>query len=180
MKRRTFIKTTAAVTAAPAIWSEAKAQARNETLLIVTEAPPNSMDIHGVGANRPAYEVSWNTHDRLMTYGVKKDANGNDHYDYTKLEPELATEWNVGPNSATFKLRKDAKFHDGTPITAKDVKWSFDRAVTVGGFPTFQMPAGSLKKPEQFVPVDDTTFRVDSLRPNKPTKPTIDVPDPRI
>ena len=43
-----------------------------------------------MGANRPAYEVSWNTHDRLMTYGVKKDANGNDHYDYTKLEPELA------------------------------------------------------------------------------------------
>ncbi|NBV54036.1 MAG: hypothetical protein EBR83_11065, partial [Verrucomicrobia bacterium] len=22
---------------------------------------------------------------------------------------------------------------DGTPVTAKDVKWSFDRAVTVGG-----------------------------------------------
>ena len=54
------------------------------------ESPPNSMDIHGVGANRPAYEVSWNTYDRLMTYGAKKDANGNDHYDYTKLEPELA------------------------------------------------------------------------------------------
>ena len=150
MKRRTFFKTTAAAgaaaTAAPAIWSEAKAQARNETLLIVGESPPNSMDIHGVGANRPAYEVSWNTHDRLITYGVKKDANGNDHYDYTKLEPELATDWNVTPTSVTFKLRKDAKFHDGTPITAKDVKWSFDRAVTVGGFPTFQMAAGSLRE----------------------------------
>src|SRR5262247_3030981 len=48
----------------------------------------------------------------------------------------------------------------GTPITAKDVKWSFDRAVTVGGFPTFQMKAGSLEKPEQFVAVDDNTFRV--------------------
>ena len=155
MKRRSFIKATAAAsaaaTAAPALWSEAKAQARNETLLIVGESPPNSMDIQGVGANRPAYEVSWNTHDRLMTYGAKKDANGNDHYDYTKLEPELATEWDLKPNSVTFKLRKDAKFHDGTPITAKDVKWSFDRAVTVGGFPTFQMAAGSLEKPEQFV-----------------------------
>ena len=31
--------------------------------------------------------------------------------------------------SVTFKLRKDAKFHDGTPVTAEDVKWSFDRAV---------------------------------------------------
>ena len=169
MKRRTFFKTTAAAgaaaTAAPAIWSEAKAQARNETLLIVTESPPNTMDIHGVGANRPGYEASWNTHDRLITYGVKKDANGNDHYDYTKLEPELADDWDVDADmSVTFKLRKDAKFHDGTPVTAKDVKWSFDRAVTVGGFPTFQMTAGSLEKPEQFVVVDDHTFRVDFLR----------------
>ena len=101
MKRRTFFKTTAvgaaAATAAPALWSAAKAQARNETLLIVGESPPNSMDIHGVGANRAAYEVSWNTHDRLMTYGVKKDANGNDHYDYTKLEPELATNGTSSP-----------------------------------------------------------------------------------
>ena len=39
----------------------------------------------------------------------------------------------------TFHLRKDAKFHDGTPVTAKDVKWSFDRAVAVGGFPAIQI-----------------------------------------
>ena len=184
MKRRTFFKGTAAgaaAAAAPAIWSEAKAQARNETLLIVAESPPNSMDIHGVGANRPAYEVSWNTYDRLMTYGVKKDANGNDHYDYTKLEPELADR--MGPQAATsvtFKLRKDAKFHDGTPVTAKDVKWSFDRAVTVGGFPTFQMKAGSLEKPEQFVVVDDHTFRVEFIRDDKLTMPDIGVPVPVI
>jgi peptide/nickel transport system substrate-binding protein len=69
----------------------------------------------------------------------------------------------------TFKLRKNAKFHDGTPVTAKDVKWSFDRAVTVGGFPTFQMAAGSLEKPEQFVVVDDHTFTVKFLRRDKLT-----------
>jgi peptide/nickel transport system substrate-binding protein len=71
-------------------------------------------------------------------------------------------------------------FHDGTPITAKDVKWSFDRAVTVGGFPTFQMAAGSLQKPEQFVAVDDYTFRVDFLRADKLTMPDIGVPVPVI
>jgi peptide/nickel transport system substrate-binding protein len=42
------------------------------------------------------------------------------------------------------------------------VKWSFDRAVTVGGFPTFQMAAGSLEKPEQFEVVDEHTFRSSS------------------
>ncbi len=63
--------------------------------------------------------------------------------------------------AVTFKLRRNAKFHDGTPVTAKDVKWSLDRAVSVGGFPTFQMKAGSLEKPEQFVVVDDHTFRIE-------------------
>ena len=79
---------------------------------------------------------------------------------------------NVGDMSVTFKLRKDATFQDGTPVTAKDVKWSFDRAVTVGGFPTFQMSAGSLTKPEQFVVVDDQTFRVDFI-----TKDRLTIPD---
>ena len=149
MKRRSFMKTTAvagaATTVAPAIWSEAKAQARNETLLLVTESPPNSMDIHGVGTNRPAYEVSWNTHDRLITYGVKKDANGNDHYDYTKLEPELATDWNVTPTSATFKLRKDAKFHDGTPIDAAAAADAWSAALALFELTGRAPPAASVR-----------------------------------
>ena len=82
--------------------------------------------------------------------------------------------------SVTFKLRKNATFHDGTPITAKDVKWSFDRAVTVGGFPTFQMKAGSLEKAEQFVAVDDNTFRVDFLRKDNLTIPDLAVIVPAV
>jgi peptide/nickel transport system substrate-binding protein len=184
MKRRDFLKTVAATAAAsllplPAI-RRAQAQSRQETLLFVTEAAPNNFDIHGVGTNRPGYEVSWNCYDRLMSYGTKTLPDGTASYDRDKLTPELAEEWTVGETSATFKLRKDAKFHDGTPVTAKDVKWSFDRAVTVGGFPTFQMAAGSLQKPEQFVVVDDHTFRVDFLRADKLTMPDIGVPVPVI
>jgi peptide/nickel transport system substrate-binding protein len=158
------------------------AQGRNETLIVVTESGPNSMDIHGVGANRPAYQASWNLYDRLMTYGVKALSDGSKMYDYSVLKPELAESWTIAPDgmSVTFKLRKDAKFHDGTPVTAKDVKWSFDRAVTVGGFPTFQMKAGSLEKPEQFEIVDDTTFRVRLLRKDKLTMPDLAVPVPVV
>ena len=82
--------------------------------------------------------------------------------------------------SATFKLKKNATFQDGTPVTAKDVKWSLDRAVTVGGFPTFQMGAGSLTKPEQFVVVDDNTFRVDFARKDRLTIPDLAVIVPAI
>jgi peptide/nickel transport system substrate-binding protein len=162
--------------AAPAVWSSANAQsARAETLLLVTEGGPNNLDIHGVGSNRPGYEVAWNCYDRLMSYGSKTLPDGTRSYDRDKLTPELAEEWTETPTSVTFKLRKDAKFHDGSPLTAEDVKWSFDRAVTVGGFPTFQMKAGSLEKPEQFVAVDERTFRVDFLRPDRLTMPDLAV-----
>ena len=160
----------------------ASAQTRSETLIVLVESGPNSMDIHGVGANRPAYQASWNLYDRLMTYGVKTLPDGSRMYDYNSLKPELAESWTLAPDgmSVTFKLRRDAKFHDGTPVTAKDVKWSFDRAVTVGGFPTFQMKAGSLEKPEQFEVVDDQTFRVKLLRKDKLTMPDLAVPVPVI
>ena len=155
---------------------------RTETLIIAKEFGPNSLDIHGVGANRPAYGVAWVAYDRLMTYGRKTLPSGVVSYDYNKLEPELAESWEIAKDgmSVVFKLRKSAKFHDGTLVTAKDVKWSYDRAVSIGGFPTFQMKAGSLEKPEQFVVVDDYTFRVTFLRKDKLTMPDMAVPVPSI
>ena len=184
MKRRDFLKSTAAVAgasmvSAPAIFSPAKAQSRQETLLIVSESGPNNIDIHGVGTNVPGYEVSWNCYDRLISHEMK-DVNGTPYYDRDKFKMELAEDMNVGPMSATFKLKKNATFQDGTPVTAKDVKWSLDRAVTVGGFPTFQMGAGSLTKPEQFVVVDDNTFRVDFTRKDRLTIPDLAVIVPAI
>jgi len=178
--RRSFLKSTSAVAAAavlpaPAVWSPAKAQARQETLLIVSESGPNNIDIHGRGTNVPGYEVSWNCYDRLISHEMKTLPNGTQYYDRDKFKMELAEDMNVGDMSATFKLRKDAKFQDGTPVTAKDVKWSLDRAVGVGGFPTFQMGAGSLTKAEQFVVVDDHTVRVDFIKKDRLTIPDLAV-----
>ena len=151
---------------------------RKETLIVANETSPNMLDIHGVGANRPAYAVAWMSYDRLLTFGKKKLANGVASYDFTKLEPELAESWEVAKDgsSVTFKLRKGATFHDGTPVTAKDVKWSFERALAMGGFPTFQMKAGSIEKAEQFEVLDDQTFRLKFLRRDKMTLPDLAVP----
>jgi peptide/nickel transport system substrate-binding protein len=180
MQRRQFLKSITALTAAaavpaPAVWSTAAAQSRQETLLVVSESGPNNLDIHGVGTNVPGYEVSWNCYDRLISHEMKTSPDGTPYYDKSKFKPELAEDMNVGDMSVTFRLRKDAVFQDGTPVTAKDVKWSFDRAVTVGGFPAFQMSAGSLTKPEQFVVVDDHTFRVDFVKKDRLTIPDLAV-----
>ncbi len=180
MKRRDFLKSVTGLAAgsmvpAPAIWSAAKADARSETLLIVSESGPNNLDIHGVGTNVPGYEVSWNCYDRLISHEMKSGPGGVPYYDRDKFKPELAEDMNVGDMSVTFKLKKKATFQDGTPVTAKDVKWSLDRAVSVGGFPTFQMSAGSLTKPEQFVIVDDNTVRIDFLKKDRLTIPDLAV-----
>ena len=185
MKRRDFLKSVSALAAstavsAPAVFSPAKAQSRQETLLIVSESGPNNLDIHGVGTNVPGYEVSWNCYDRLISHEMKTGPNGLPYYDKNKFKPELAEDMNIGDLSVTFKLKKKATFQDGASVTAKDVKWSLDRAVSVGGFPTFQMGAGSLTKPEQFVVVDDSTFRVDFARKDRLTVPDLAVIVPCI
>ena len=43
--------------------------------------------------------------------------------------PSLAESWSAGEDglSYEFVLRKDAKFHNGDPVTADDVKFSFER-----------------------------------------------------
>ncbi|HSW85102.1 MAG TPA: ABC transporter substrate-binding protein [Candidatus Saccharimonadales bacterium] len=51
--------------------------------------------------------------------------------DLTKVVPLLATNWN-NPNDTTwvFNLRHDVKFHSGRTLTADDVKYSLDYAIS--------------------------------------------------
>lgn len=57
---------------------------------------------------------------------VKPDPRG--HPDYPMV-PELAESWEESEDHLvfTFHLRRGVKWHDGTPFTAKDVKFTFDR-----------------------------------------------------
>jgi len=43
--------------------------------------------------------------------------------------PDLSTEWEISPDGSiyTFHMVQNAKFHDGTPLTAADVKSSYER-----------------------------------------------------
>ncbi len=46
-----------------------------------------------------------------------------------KLIPGIAEKWQMSADglSWTFYLRKGVQFHNGDPLTAQDVKFSFDR-----------------------------------------------------
>ena len=185
MDRRSLL--TAALTAplAAPFLGRAMAQGnptRKETLLLVQEYGPNSLDMQGIGSSQPVNGVSLNCYDRLLRFKPVPlpDGQGNT-FAIDQLEGELAESWQLASDgmSATFKLR-EAAFHSGRPVTAKDVKWSLDRAVSIGGFATTQMAAGSLEKPEQFVAVDDRTFRIDFVRKDKMTLPNLAVTIPFV
>ena len=46
------------------------------------------------------------------------------------IEPSLATEWTqIDDTTLEFKLREDVQFHIGEPLTASDVKFTFDRHI---------------------------------------------------
>ena len=46
-----------------------------------------------------------------------------------KMSPSLAESWTESPDGLVyeFKLRRDLKFHNGDPVTADDVKFSYER-----------------------------------------------------
>ena len=89
-----------------------------------------------------------------------------------KLAPGLATEWKqTNPTTWRFTLRQGVKFHDGTPFTADDVVFSFDRATHPGS--NVSSPLATVKEVKK---IDDFTvdFITDGPDPIMPYNlPTI-------
>jgi len=182
MKRRDLLKSAGALTLGSSMLPFLKVSsafaAPGDTAVVMIGNTINSLDIHRPGTNRPSYQVAVNCYDRLVTFGTKTLADGSLSYDYDKVEPELAERWSVSPDrmAITFTLKADATFQDGTAVTAEDVRWSFERALALGGFPKVQMAAGGFVDPAQFVAVDDRTFRIDLKKPSKLSLPDLAVP----
>jgi len=79
------------------------------------------------------------------------------------LIPGLALSWRpLDDTTWEFKLRSDAKFHDGTPFTADDVLFSFERAPNVEGSPS---SFATYTKGKTLVKVDDHTIHIKTERP---------------
>lgn len=152
----------------------AKAQTRAETLRYVTGAAVNTLDPNIPGSTREAFAVSLSTYDRLVSFG-RKQLNGKWVFDLDTIRGELAESFDVSPDGLkiTFKLRKDAKFQDGSPVTADDVKWSLDRAVTAKILGKAQLLTGSLTDASQFKVIDPLTFEVTLPQPDKLALPNL-------
>jgi len=85
------------------------------TLVMIIESSPTNLDPR-VGIDAQSERIDDLIFDDLLT----RDEHLN-------VAPGLAERWEA-PDARTyvFHLRHGVKFHDGRPLTAKDVKWTFD------------------------------------------------------
>ena len=97
--------------------------------------------------------------------GYTFDSLGRRNLVTSEFEPYLAESWEKGSDGLTFifKLREGVKWHDGAPLTAKDVVFSFSayRDPAYGGMN--QIPY--FEKFQSFEALDDKTVKVQAKEP---------------
>ncbi len=90
-----------------------------------------------------------------------------------KAQPDLAERWeNPTPTTWVFYLKKGVKFHDGSELTAADVKYTFETIID----PAFASPRRSLYATIKNVDVVDTyTVRFNLTTPFSPLLAYLDM-----
>jgi peptide/nickel transport system substrate-binding protein len=85
------------------------------TLVVIIESSPTNLDPR-IGLDAPSERIDSLIFDDLLSRG-----------DDLNVAPALAEHWeNPDPLTFVFHLHRGAKFHDGRPLTSRDVKWTFD------------------------------------------------------
>lgn len=119
---RTIALTFAVVAALAVSISPAGSQSapkRGGSLIIAVENEPSSLGSH-LTTDTPTFMVVDNIYNAL----VLLDEN-------LQPQPDLAQSWTVSPDGRvyTFKLATNAKWHDGKPVTAADVEFTFNELI---------------------------------------------------
>ena len=85
------------------------------TLVMIIESSPTNLDPR-VGVDAQSERIDALLFDSL----VRRD----EHFE---LRPWLAESWQTpDPTTYVFHLRRGVRFHDGRPLTGRDVKWTID------------------------------------------------------
>lgn len=134
------------------VCSAGSAWAKGDTLTVVLPSDAKTLDPHmspessSNGAMRQIYQS-------LVMFNAQNE-----------LEPVLCEKWEVTPDGReyTFHLRKGVKFHNGEPMTADDVVFSFTRATAPGS--ALRSLSGYMD-PDGIKKVDDYTVTVRTTMP---------------
>ena len=86
-----------------------------DTAVVIIESNPNNLDPR-VGIDAQSERIDQLIFDALL----RRDEHFN-------LQPWLAESWEIpGPLTYVFHIRRGVRFHNGRPLTARDVKWTLD------------------------------------------------------
>src|SRR5215467_15091667 len=87
----------------------------SHTLVMIIESSPANLDPR-VGTDAQSERIDELIFDPLV--------HRDDHFN---LVPWVAERWDIpDPKTYVFHLRKDVHFHDGRPLSSRDVKWTLD------------------------------------------------------
>ncbi|HET7009534.1 MAG TPA: ABC transporter substrate-binding protein, partial [Anaerolineales bacterium] len=113
-----------------------------------------------------AYDATANLYEPLIRQKLVENPNG-ELIGQREFEGAVAESFEVSEDGTvfTFHLRQDARFADGTPITAQDYKYTFDRAMQGPGYIGLLTPFMALDSPDDVEVVDDYTLRITTSRP---------------
>jgi len=117
MVQRHVFRAIAAVFSLVAIFPLLSCSAKPDahTLVMIIESSPTNLDPR-VGIDAQSERIDNLIFDDLLSRG-----------DNLNVAPGLAESWEVpDPLTYVFHLHRSAKFHDGRPLTSRDVKWTFD------------------------------------------------------
>lgn len=114
-----------------------------DTLVMIIESSPANLDPR-VGTDAQSERIGKLIFDSL----VRRD----EHF---QLQPALAERWEIpDPLTYVFHLRRDVRFHDGTSLTARDVKYTFD---SIMNGTVITAKAGTFKLVDRIDASDDYT-----------------------
>lgn len=121
-----------------------------------------------------------NTYDRLVTLKTTGTTGDAIHFSGLGVSPDLASSWTVKGATITFHLRK-AEFASGDPVTAEDVKWSFDRNIPIDANGKNQAAVGGINKANQIKVINPSTVAITfENSAGKPTALSASLPDLRF
>jgi len=135
----------------------AVARADDGTIVFLRQTDTTTLD-PGKSTDRYSGEVITNLYEGLVQF--KKDP--------MNAEPCLAERWDVSDDGLrwTFHLRKGVKFHNGAPLTARDVTYTFrQRMKRSTEFKNWDLLLSPVKEVEE---IDDLTVGVTLQRPHAP------------
>ncbi len=135
--------------------------------LVAVEDEPDTVDFQCTSIH---YTIAQNVFNRLVE--MENDANGD-----MVILPSLAESWEISENGVdyTFHLREGVTFSNGSPLTAADVQYTFERMLThpdacnqdivdiIAGASALEN--GETEHLEGFKVVDDLTFVITLEQP---------------